>query len=158
MPRSDGGILPGLPQTLAREFVDGLQHRIARSRCRIITELHQTLIYQPRELIERGAGVLAHGFHRVDVESSTEHCQAPKDPLLRWSEQVVAPPDRSFQRLLPLGQIGCSAGQQRQAMREPLVHRAHRQVIDARGRQLDRQRQPIQPLANVRDQQRSFRP
>ena len=49
------------------------------------------------------------------------------------------------------GQIAIAAGQERQATVQPLEQDRHRQDAQARCRQLDRQREPIQPPANLGD-------
>ncbi len=97
-----------------------------------------------------GADVL----RRLQPEASGEHRQAPQERLLALVEQVVAPGQRRPQRLL--------AGHGRAAPRREQVERVVEALDDLLGgegahprrRQLDRQRHPVEPVAECRDRRR----
>ena len=60
-------------------------------------------------------------------------------------QQVVGPVDQRAQRLLPLLQHACAAGQDLVAVLQPRVDVGHRQRPHARGRQFERQRNAFEP-------------
>ena len=59
-------------------------------------------------------------------------------------EQRVAPVDRRGERPLPQRQVARAAGQERQALAEPVEDRLERQHARPRGGELDRERQPVE--------------
>jgi hypothetical protein len=63
--------------------------------------------------------------------------------LLWLVEQRVAPVDRRGERALPQRQVAGAAGQERQALAEPVENRLERQHARPGGGELDRQRQPV---------------
>ena len=71
-------------------------------------------------------------------------------PARRIAQQVVAPGDGVAHRLLARGWVAPAAGQQWQALLAggPSKRRGG-SSLDARGRQLDRQRQAVQPAADL---------
>ena len=71
--------------------------------------------------------------------------------LLGSREQLVAPVDRRPQRALPLGQVPGTTGQERQALREALEDLVGRERLDARGGELERERQVVETAADLRD-------
>jgi hypothetical protein len=83
--------------------------------------------------------------------STASSVQAPEQPLLRPGEQVVAPLDGAPQRLLPLRQIAGPAGEQIEPMFDARAKFTRRQDLHAGGCQLDRERQPVEPAADVHD-------
>ena len=83
-----------------------------------------------------------------------EHRDVAQQSLLVGSEQVVTPVDRGAQRLLARDRRPRSAGQQRQAIRQPLGELLDRQQPQPRRGQLDRKRQPVQVRADRRDRVR----
>ena len=84
-----------------------------------------------------------------NVHPPTKTESAAEQPLLRFVEQVVAPGDRAAQRLLAFGQIARAAGEDLQAALQSSQHRRGRQRLDARRRQLDGQRQPVEAIADL---------
>ena len=81
---------------------------------------------------------------RLEVEGPREHGQAPQDRARRGVQQVVAPVEQTFERALALGQRNVTALQHGCRTAQPLddVRRPHDRR--ARGRELDRQRQPVE--------------
>ena len=67
------------------------------------------------------------------------------------AQQVIAPGNRGTQGALPVRRIPAAADQQAQRVLQPRQDRRRRQQLDPRGRQLDRQRQAVEPLHDPRD-------
>jgi hypothetical protein len=63
----------------------------------------------------------------------------------------VTPGDRGADRLLPRGQIARPTDEQGQRAVEPGQHRGRREDLDAGGGELDRERQAVQPAADLGD-------
>ena len=71
--------------------------------------------------------------------------------MLPLAQQVVAPGDRGPQRVLALVGVLRAAGQQRQPLVEPAQQRLGRERPHPRRRELDRERQAVEPGADLRD-------
>ena len=142
-------LLAARRQPLQPELADRLQHPVARLlRLRAADLLHDALLDQRRDAVERIEPAVAHAGDRFgprQVEAADEDGQAAKERLLGRVEQVVAPGDGVAHRPQPVRQVAGAAGQQRQGPLQPRQQRRRRQDGDAGGRQLDRQRQPVQP-------------
>ena len=80
-----------------------------------------------------------------------ERREPPQQLALGVREQVVAPVDGRFERSLPPDRCPAGPGQQSKAIVEPRVDLLDRQDLQPRGRQLDRQRNPVEPPAHLRD-------
>ena len=78
-----------------------------------------------------------------------EHRQAPEQDLLVLGQQLEAPVDRSLQCLLPRRSRAIAGCQQPESVIDPVSDLVDRQCPDARGRQLDRQRNPVQRPAEL---------
>ena len=87
---------------------------------------------------------------RLQRPAAGEHRQPPQQRPLRLGEQVVAPVDQRPQRLLAGQRRAAAAGQQPEAVVQPRRDLLHRQRLHPRRRQLDRQRDAVQPLADLR--------
>ena len=80
----------------------------------------------------------------------TKTREAREERLLLRQQQVVAPGDRPAQRLLARGEVLRAARQQRQPLVEAAQERRRRERPHPGRRQLDRQRQAVQPDADLR--------
>ena len=98
--------------------------------------------------VEVGA---AYGFGRIQPELAREDAQTGEELLLLIVQELVAPGQGGTQRPMPGGLVARAAGQQLEAVAEPVEHRFGREHVDASGSQLDRERQPIQPRADLLD-------
>ena len=94
------------------------------------------------------AGV-ADGLRRLERAPSGEDRQAAKELLLGRGQQVVAPLDRLAQRLLTFRQVACATSQQLERPFDAGQQFARRQDLDPGCGQLDRQREAVQPAADV---------
>src|SRR5207248_1993358 len=86
-----------------------------------------------------------------EVEAAGEDREACEQALPVRIEEVVAPLDRGAERLLALGRFARSAGEQRQPLLEPRQQLIRRQDADAGGGKLDRERQSVEPAADLCD-------
>ena len=100
------------------------------------------------------AAIVVVGADRLggrQVAAAGEHRQPFEDALLVVEEQLVAPVDDGAQRLLA-GQRGARpAGQQAEPIVEPSGDLRERERPGAGGGQLDGERQPVEPGADVGD-------
>ena len=71
--------------------------------------------------------------------------------LFACLQQVVAPGNRVAQRLLALWQVPCPPAGQRQAMLQSCQQGSRGEQRENRRDQLERQRQPVQALADLDD-------
>ncbi len=84
-------------------------------------------------------------------ETSAEHRQTTKRRLLVLIEQPVAPVEKRGHRSLSFGQVSVAGAEQSQTVVEPLEDLVDVEDRNAGGRDLQREWQPVQPLADVRD-------
>ena len=87
----------------------------------------------------------------VEVEGAGEHAGSGEEPALLLGEQLEAPVDRRPERLLPFGGVDTAADEQVEAIRQPFPDGRRAEEIGAGGGQLDRERQPIERLADRGD-------
>ena len=88
-----------------------------------------------------------HPGHRVERERRTEHRRPVQQLPRRIGQRVDAPRDRVGQRPLMRRTEPPRPGQQPEPVVQRGQYRLHRQRPGPRGRQLQRQRQSVQPLA-----------
>jgi hypothetical protein len=91
------------------------------------------------------------GLDGLPGASAHKDRQPAQQPLLDRVEQVVTPGDRVSHRLVTLGLIAASPNQQRKLMIQAGRQCRDRQHLQLRRRQLDRQGQPIETLADFHD-------
>ena len=114
----------------------------------------EALVDERRERLERFAErhpLAGHRVRELERAPAGEDAEAGEERLLGRLEQVVAPLDRVPQRALALGQVAGAAGQQVEPLLEPAQDRLRVEQLHARGRQLDRQRQTVEPAADRGD-------
>ena len=154
MAPSDAGRLAARFQLLQRVLADRLQHpeaRLAVRRPRLRrTRLLATSDSRPSSTsMPRSPSASQTASAASSVQPPDEDRQAAEQAPLVLVQQVVAPGDGVAQRLLAGREIARAAGQQRQPALQPAQHRLGRQQPDAGRRQLDRQRQAVQPGADL---------
>ena len=143
--------------------MDRLQQREARFSACALLRLHQALVQQVRQLLQhrslvglrRGRGPRsienADRLHRFQRETAGEDRETPEQLLFACLQQVIAPGNRVAQRLLALWQVPCPPAGQRQAVLQSCQQGGRgEQRENCRG-QLERQRQPVQALADLDD-------
>ena len=147
--------LPGFAQPLESKLTDRLEHRQPRRSIGRILSPHQAVVYERRAFLEPVTGVVwscieQHGGI-VQAAAANEDGKASEHRLLTRFEQVVAPRDGMTQALVPDGPIAAVCLQQVEPTIQPRQHGPWREQLDAGGCQLDRQRQPIEPCADLDD-------
>ena len=91
-----------------------------------------------------------------DVQPPTKIANAPEDLLLLLGKQVVAPIDQRAHRLLARQRGAAAAGQHAKTLVEFLRQLSGRENLYPRRRQLDRQRDAVEPPADLRDDRRAL--
>jgi hypothetical protein len=87
----------------------------------------------------------------LQADAAPEHRGRREQAPCCLAQQVIAPGDRGAQGALPVRRVLARADQQAQRVLQPRQDRLRRQQLDPRGRQLDRQRQAVEPLHDPRD-------
>ena len=116
---------------------------------------HQRLVDQRRQHVQGLAGrLVAVRTDRLDVlqgEPAREHAQAPQQRLLAAGQQIVAPVDGRAQRLLARQGRPASPGEQGEPVGQPIEDLLSGEDAGPNGGELDRQRQPVEPAAQLGD-------
>ena len=148
---ADGVAVGGGGEALAGVGADRLQHPQPGGRVRVLAAHEQALGDEPVERVEAGAG---DRLGRLDGGAAGEHREAREARLLVVAEQRVAPVDRRAQRLLAGGRVAGAGAERGERGVQALGDLAGREQPAAGGRQLDRERQPVDAPADLRDRGR----
>ncbi len=100
-----------------------------------------------------GRGTLTTGKDRrggLDRKASRQHAETAESALLVGVEELITPGDRRIHRLLAFGQIARSGGREQDIVRESAEQILGRQHFDPRRRELERERQCIEPSTDRR--------
>ena len=100
-----------------------------------------------------GRGILTTGKDRrgcLDRKATRQRAETAEHALLVRAEQLITPGDRRIDRLLAFGEIARADGREQDIVRESAKQILRRQHFDPRGRQLERERQGIEPSTNRR--------
>ena len=143
-------LLAGLTKLHGRELADRLEHpeaglasgRLVGDEARVEQRL------QRRRHVRARVG---DSLDRVEGRATGEDGERAEDVRGRVVEEAVAPVDRRAQRALPLGEVRCAPRQQREALSEPLRGALGAEHPHPRGRELDREREPVERPADPRD-------
>ena len=143
-------LLAGLTKLHRRELADRLEHpeaglapgRLVGDEARVEERLQRRRHVRAR---------IRDGLDRVEGRSTGEDGERAEDVRGRVVEEAVAPVDRRAQRALPLGEVRCAPRQQREALSEPLRGALGAEHPHPRGRELDREREPVERPADPRD-------
>src|SRR5215469_16131415 len=154
MPAESARLFAGGGKSLAPELPDGLQRAKPR---RSLSPVHDEnrLVDQGTDQVDhssRGQSVVcAHDLQRVEVETVCKHRHSLPQELLVIAEQVIAPLDRSLQRLMALQRRLTTAREQAEAIIESLGYRVDIQNGQADRCQLDGQRVAVKSPAQPRN-------
>ncbi len=129
-----------------RELFDRLQEPEPGLAVRIGSLFEKTAFDQRLQQIEFR---VADRLHCVEAAAVDEHGQASKQASLVLVEQVVAPGDRRSEGLLALLEITSAAGQHAQPLVQAAEQGLRREHNDSRGRELEREREPIDASADL---------
>ena len=131
---------PGLEQPVAR-LVAALRRR--RATCRPARPGDRA---RP---IDRCGSSAADALRRLQREAADEDAEAAEHRLLVGRQQAVAPFERGAQRLVAAQRQARAAGQHAKALVEPRAQAVDAEQRHARRRQLDGQRDAVEPPADV---------
>ena len=105
---------------------------------------------EERGVVHRPAG--RHAQRRLDRERPDEDGEAAQHQALRLGQQAIAPVQRRLQGALPRRRVALAGPGQRQALVQQGRGLPQAIGLDPPGRQLDRQRHPVEPAADFRHQ------
>ena len=146
------------PGCFARAFVKPglrvLPHRFQQAEAMAalaVLELHHAFASQRCEGIQHRPFIEAfartNSLSSLEREAACEHGKARVERLFVLREQGMAPVDRRAQRLVATGRVRVAAGQETEAMIQPIKDLLDRHDCDARGRQFQGQRNAVEPHA-----------
>jgi hypothetical protein len=142
-----------LEKLLLSEFSDRFEQEQARERIRRPGLPRKPVLDEGSHGFQRFEWVqierLPERLRRFEGKSTVEDRHPAKDALLGGAQQIVAPSDGLAHRLLPWGAVAVAAGQQGERAVQPLEQGGHRQDPQAGRRQLDGERETIQPAADL---------
>ncbi len=142
-----------LIEVLLGVLADGFQQPVARVDPLGVSD-HQGTGDQCRHELEHIVGLdpaaRGHGFGGLEIEPAREDAQPLQQQLLTLVEQLVRPVDGRPQRLVTLHGRVLAAGEQPEPRIETTRQLGRGEHRDARGRELDRQRDPVQPSTHLR--------
>ena len=90
-------------------------------------------------------------FGRVEGEATGEHREAAEHELLDRVQERIGPVDRGAQRLVTLQHGAPAAGEEPEPLVEAGQHLRRRHHLEARGRELDGQRDAVETPAQLSD-------
>ena len=144
---ADRRLLAAGGEPLARELPDRLEHAeapVASCRTRFFSASDRSPSCAPVEI------ATAHAVGGGDRPPAGEHREPREQPLLHRRQQVVAPQQRVAQRPLAGGDVARTVGQQLEPPLQAGEDLRGLQRPDARGGELDGERQPVEPRADLR--------
>src|SRR5207253_3240135 len=159
MPVLDGRPFVTLLQLLRRELSDRLQHQEAW-----LTEVRKpsekALVSQLVERVDHvAADISRRAADRLDLfetPAAGENGEAGEQPPAGLLDHVVAPLDRAAKRLLTARKVASPAAEGTERLLQSSQQRLRRKQFDAGRRQLDRQRQTVDPLTDAGDRRCVF--
>lgn len=142
------------PQQLrARVLAHRLQQVIARRPAIYLLDQHQGFIHQARQQIQHILLVdpipSAYRLRGVECPPAGKGREPAQQRALAAREQVIAPIDQRALRLLARQRRPAATSEQAEAVVEPLRHLLHRHRTHPGRGQLQRQRNAIQPAADL---------
>ena len=150
----DRRCLGGLGQALLRVVADRLEHAIARLARRRFGQ-EQRLVDEPLEEVEHLVGddgaAGRHRLGRLEGERPREHREPGEQRALGVGQQVEAPVHGGAKRPMTRQCRAAAPGQQAEAMVEPGGDLGRRQGANPGRRELDRQRDAVETVADLHD-------
>src|ERR1051326_3350746 len=132
--------LASLLQLLGGILPQRLQHAIPEGSVGLWLGLHQRLVYQLAEQVQRGARCrFRDGTGGIQRPTSTEDRQILEKRTFGFVQQVVAPVDERSQRAVPGQRVATAASQQLEALVQPRRELLHREGPQTCGGQLERE-------------------
>ena len=154
-PRRADSASPLAIELLQAERPDTVQHAVAQLALGRGIHQDQRAVDQPAQHVDhRGARQpqrRQHGLGGPERSAAGEAGQRPEPALVIGEQQVVAPADRRAEGALPGGPAAGGIAQQGEPIVDPARDLRHREHLDPGRRQLDRQRQSVERLAEGLD-------
>ena len=136
-------------QPLTAILPDRLQHPEARLGRGTRQGLQQALVRERDDPIEQVDLRVGHNRRRRrEREATGEDGEGAKEALLPRGQEVLAPGDGPAHCVLPGWAVASATGEQRQPLRQAGQQCRRRQDPNARGGELEGQRQPIESVAD----------
>ena len=149
-----GQAVAALVELLEGEGAHRLQHPVAHA-VRLRLGRHHALVHQGGDVLGGRAASIpsssAMCVSRVELEAVREHGQPLEHPLLVGVEQAVRPVDRGPHRAVPVDRTTPTSAQQAEAVVEGADDRRNPERGGPGGRQLDGQRDAVEPATDVLD-------
>jgi hypothetical protein len=142
--------LTGRLERCDAERANRLQQAESRFAAHVALAPHEASLDQSAQSLEdvhAARDAPADGFGRLEREATHEHGKAPEQSLLGSREQLVTPANGSTERLMPFGQIARTTLEQIEPPTQSGEQCLRREEPDPRRRQLERERQAIEPCA-----------
>ena len=137
------------PQSSASSCSAAYSRMVSSSSSRPVASLRTRLLTTSDSSTSRSAAQIDSAASSAKLPLKT--ARRPKSSCSRRVQQLVAPLDRRAQGLLPGGRVARARGQERQALVESSEELVRAEQRDACGGQLDRERQAVQPPADLAD-------
>src|SRR5207249_11738862 len=125
-----------------------LEHEESRLPVGSLFRAQQAVLEQDLNGVEIG---ITHPFGRIEAEAAGKDARARKEALLTRVQEIEAPIERGAHRLLPLGAVARPATKEVEPLAEAREQGLRRQQLDPCGGKLDRERQAVQPHAELCD-------
>ena len=152
--RRNGVSLAALRQLLRRVGPNRVQHLEPRVAVRVDGP-DQALVREGDQAVDdvhpELGGRPAHRLGCSKVDAALEDRDPVQQSPVALVEQVVAPGDRTAERLLPLGQVPRAGGEERELVLEPSAQGVRREQLDPRRGELDRERHAVEPRGDCRN-------
>ena len=146
MPPTELVDLSRLSGTLGGELADRLQHPEARL-AELVASLNQRLVEERLQCVDLPVG---HRLNRGEGRAAREDAEAPEELPFLVRQEIVAPGDRAPERAL--ARIGVAVPRRDiergdvEPGREPLEELLDREEAEPRGRELQREREPVETI------------
>ena len=150
-----GGAVAGVVEVGVGHGADRLQQAVPRLALAPVDGDERAVDERPDVLGDVGRvdlTVAGGGRRGGDVEAADERGQAPQHGPLARGQHVVAPVEQRPQRPLPLGRAVVARPQRGRAGAQVGQQLGRGHHVDAGRGQLDRQRHPVEPAPDLRDQ------
>ena len=151
---ASGRASPAVQELLLGIEPHGLEQPVAALGAALLCTDERLLDQAAEDVGDLGQAELvagAHGLGGPELEAAREHGEPAEEDALVGLEQIVAPAQRRREGLLPGRRRTGARAQEAEAVVEPLGDRRRPEAPDAPGRQLDRERQPVEAEADPRD-------
>ena len=137
-------------QALHAELAHGLQHGVLRDAGWRVRAAHEAVRHQRPQFLQHIQGVVrAERLHAIERAAAVAHRYPSEECLGAFTEQPVTPGNGAAQAALPRRTVLRATVRQRQPALELGQQRGGRQHGNPGRRQLDGQRQAIQPLTDT---------